>query len=86
MKRNYKGLKYPKDYVSFWNEKGDYGKVRASRMLIRKKKRYEKQVERRKNRTGVFYDRDSGKMMQICDYQPDCFRTSYCEYPCNGDC
>lgn len=35
-----RGIKYNKDYVSYWNEKGEYGQERVKRMLARKLKRH----------------------------------------------
>jgi hypothetical protein len=87
MKKRYRGLTYKEDYVSFWNKKGDYGKNRVKAMRQRKQKRFEKWYEKRKRDSGrPFYDK-SGRLMKVCDYQPmGSFSTSYCEYPCNGDC
>ncbi len=78
-----RGMKYKEDYVTYWNKQGEYGKMRALRMLIRKKKRYDK--NKNKIRNGL--KRVDGRLMQVCDYQPmGSFNTSWCEYPCNGDC
>jgi hypothetical protein len=76
---------YLLDYITFWNNKGDYGKERVRRMRERKRKRFEK-WHQRKQRRGYFYDKSRGCMMQVCEYQPSFNYTSYCEYPCNGDC
>ena len=75
---------YKQDYVSYWEGKGEYGKMRVLRMRIRKKKRYDKM--KNKLRNGLKRGSD-GRLYQICDYQPvGSFSTSWCEYPCQGDC
>jgi hypothetical protein len=76
---------YRQDYITFWKAKGQYGETRISRMRERKRKRFEAWYQR-KQRRGYFYDRTRGCMMQVCNYQPNYISTSYCEYPCNGDC
>lgn len=76
-------LFYKQDYVSYWNDKGEYGKMRVLRMRIRKQKRYDKM--KNKVRNGLKRDSD-GKLWQLCDYQPGFSNSSWCEYPCNGDC
>lgn len=85
MRKRNRNLIYNLDYISFWKQKGEYGKERISRMRERKRKRFEA-WHQRKQRRGYFYDRDRGCMMQVCEYQPSYNYTSYCEYPCNGDC
>lgn len=78
-----RSIRYKQDYVSYWNGKGQYGKVRVLRMMIRKKKRYEK--NKNKVRNGL--KRINGELYQVCDYQPlGSFNTSWCKYPCEGDC
>ncbi len=76
---------YSVDYISFWKQKGSYGEIRISRMRERKRKRFE-EWHQRKQRRGYFYDRSKGTMRQVCNYQPSMSHTSYCDYPCNGDC
>lgn len=76
-----RGVKYAKDYITYWNEKGEYGRNRVDRMQMRKKKRYDK--HKNKVRNGL--KRINGKLYQLCDYQPG-YGDSWCEYPCNGDC
>jgi hypothetical protein len=80
MKYSKRGCKYPKDYVSYWNSKGDYGKERVKRMRLRKQKRFEKWSYR--ERHGTWTDPYTGKLMQHCEWPEG----SSCEYPCNGDC
>lgn len=76
-----RGIKYKLDYVSYWNSKGDYGRMRVLRMRIRKQKRYDKM----KNKVRNGLKRIDGKLYQLCDYQPN-YGGNWCEYPCNGDC
>lgn len=85
MRKKSRILRYKLDYITFWKQKGQYGETRVSRMRERKRKRFEA-WHQRKQRRGYFYDRTRGCMMQVCDYQPSYEHTSYCEYPCNGDC
>jgi hypothetical protein len=72
---------YLLDYITFWNNKGDYGKERVRRMRERKRKRFEKWFERKKRRRYEPWWQD-GKMVQWCEYPEG----SICEWPCNGDC
>ena len=70
-------------YSDFWNQKGEYGKIRVQRMLYRKRERHYK----RANRVRGNYRRVDGKLQQVCSYQPLCsFGVNWCDYPCNGDC
>ena len=85
MKKKSRILRYKLDYIIFWKQKGFYGEERISRMRKRKQKRFEK-WHQRKQRRGYFYDTHRGTMMQVCSYQPSWDHTSYCEFPCNGDC
>jgi hypothetical protein len=75
---------YNQDYVSYWNNKGDYGEIRVKRMLRRKKKRYEKMLEKKKSNARRYGGSwlDNGKRWQYCEWPEG----SICEYPCNGDC
>jgi hypothetical protein len=73
------------DYISYWKSKGEYGEIRVARMLRRKKARWERHLENKKNhakRYGGFWTGDDGKRWQYCEWPEG----SICEYPCNGDC
>jgi hypothetical protein len=86
MKRRKRWIIRDLDYVTFWNQKGEYGKERVFRMRNRKRKRFEAWYQRRQRR-GWFYDKGRGCMRQVCDYQPlGSMGITYCDYPCNGDC
>lgn len=39
-----KRINYKQDYISYWNNKGEYDEERVRRMLIRKRKRWSKLV------------------------------------------
>lgn len=41
---------YKLDYVSYWNNKGEYGKIRASRMRDRKSRRFIKWYTKKQER------------------------------------
>jgi hypothetical protein len=70
-------------YSDHWMRQGDYGETRIARMLTRKLKRHEKRANRLRN--GL--KRINGELYQVCDYQPmGAFNTSWCKYPCEGDC
>lgn len=78
-------VRYPVDYVSYWNAKGEYGKERVRRMLDRKHKRVKKHIENRKNnakRYGGYWLGEDGRRWQYCEWPEG----GICEYPCNGDC
>jgi len=70
-----------KTYIQHWKSKGEYGEIRIQRMLARKESRHLKRCS--KTRGG--FKRINGKLYQVCSYQPS-WQTSWCEYPCNGDC
>jgi len=83
MKRRKKarGLRYKLDYIAFWKTKGIYGQTRIDRMRERKRRRFEKWFERKKQRKyGPWWQ--NGRMVQWCEYPEG----SICDYPCNGDC
>ncbi len=37
-----RGIKYKDDYVTHWENQGEYGRIRVLRMRIRKQKRFDK--------------------------------------------
>ena len=73
-------------YQEFWEQKGEYGRIRFYRMLARKEKRHKKAIQRRKERArsgyGTYWFDESGRKVQWCEWPEG----SICEYPCNGDC
>ncbi len=68
----------------------EYLLERKRRNHMRKEARHNKAVEQTRNRPtyGAFRDSNSPTgWSQVCEYQSfDCHGTTYCEYPCNGDC
>jgi len=79
MKKKSRNLRYKLDYVTFWNKQGMYGQIRIDRMRARRRKRFEKWLQRKRDRKHQPWF-ENGRWIHHCEMG------GTCEWPCNGDC